>query len=157
MRNLKIIAVIFLLSLVFTTATHANTETIIEKKSPTALPVMQAGGYSNISNEKMQELLDQGILLIDIRREEEWKHTGIVKGSKTITFFDKTGRVNQDFVPQFTAIAKKDQPIMLICRTGARTQAASAAIAQQLGYKKVMNVTTGIMGWIGEKRPVTSY
>ena len=120
-------------------------------------PIPQAGGYSNIGYNKLKELIAQGVTLVDIRREEEWKQTGIIKGSKTITFFDRTGRINPNFVPEFTALVKKDQPVALICRTGNRTQAASQAIAQQLGYKNIMNVTHGITGWIAEKRPVTKY
>lgn len=120
-------------------------------------PVLQPGGYSNIDNAKLQELIKQGVTLVDIRRKEEWQQTGVVEGSKTITFFDHTGRINPNFVPEFTAIAKPDQPVVLICRTGNRTQAASQAIAQQLGYKDVYNVTHGITGWISEKRPVATY
>ena len=122
-----------------------------------AEPVPQSGGFSNIDNAKLQELLDQGVTLIDIRLEEEWQQTGIVKGSKTITFFDHMGRINPNFVPQFTSIADPEKPVMLICRTGNRTTAASQAIAQQLGYKKVLNVTHGIVGWISEKRSIVSY
>ena len=157
MRNFKTNTIIFLSSLFFASAVYANTQTADQAKPVSSAPVMQAGGYSNISNTKLQELLDQGILLVDIRRKEEWQQTGIVKGSKTITFFDKTGRINNDFVPQFTAIAKPDQPIMLICRTGNRTQAVSTALVQQLGYKNVMNVTNGIVGWMAEKRSVDKY
>ncbi len=122
-----------------------------------AEPVPQLGGYSNIDNGKLKELVNQGVLLVDIRRQEEWQQTGIVEASKTITFFDRTGNINPDFVTEFTAIAKPDQPVMLICRTGNRTQAVSKAIAQQLGYNNVMNVTNGITGWIAERRPVSSY
>jgi len=120
-------------------------------------PIPQPGGYSNIDNAKLKELTEQGVLLVDIRLKEEWQQTGIVEGSKTITFFDRTGNINPNFVPEFTALAKPDQPVMLICRTGNRTQAASRAIAEQLGYKNVMNVTNGITGWMAEKRPVSSY
>lgn len=120
-------------------------------------PTPQAGGYSNIDNAKLQELLDQGVTLVDIRLQEEWQQTGVVKGSKTITFFDKTGRINPNFIPEFTKSVTPDQPVALICRTGNRTQAASQAIAQQLGYKNVMNVTHGIVGWQSEKRPVAKY
>jgi len=67
------------------------------------------------------------------------------------------GRINPNFVPEFTTIAQADKPVALICRTGNRTQAASQAIAQQLGYKDVMNVTHGITGWMAEKRPVVKY
>ncbi len=157
MRYLKINLILFLSCLFFTMSCIANTETAEDKKPIAAAPVIQAGGYSNISNAKLQELLDQGVLLVDIRRKDEWLQTGIVKGSKTITFFDQMGKINNDFVPQFTAIAKPDQPIMLICRTGNRTKAVSAALVQQLGYKNVMNVTTGITGWIAEKRSVEKY
>ncbi len=120
-------------------------------------PIPQTGGYSNIDNVKLQQLISQGVAIIDIRRPEEWQQTGIVKGSKTITFFDKTGRINPNFVPEFTAVTDPNQPVVLICRTGNRTKAASQAIAQQLGYKEVLNVTHGITGWIAEKRPVANY
>ena len=113
--------------------------------------------YSNVNNEELQKMIDDGVLVIDIRREEEWKQTGIIAGSKTITFFDRAGRISPDFLPKFTAVAKKDQAVVLICRSGARTKVASQAIAQQLGYKKVVNVTNGIMSWITEKRPISVY
>jgi len=122
-----------------------------------AEPIPQAGGYSNIDNAKLQELVKKGVTLVDIRRLEEWQQTGIVKSSKTITFFDNMGRINPNFVPEFTAIADPEKPVIFICRTGNRTQAASQAVAQQLGYKKVFNVTHGITGWIGDKRPVVPY
>lgn len=159
MISLKIKAVILFISLVFISACNSKTETVVETKTEiiTAEPLMQAGGYSNISNSKLQELLDQGVVLVDIRRKEEWQQTGIVEGSKTITFFDRTGQVSNDFLPKFSAIASLDQPIMLICRTGNRTKAASEALVKKLGYKNVMNVTTGIVGWIAEKRSVTKY
>lgn len=154
----NIIAISLLLTL---TACNAETNSSTNNSPASSVkagePIPQAGGYSNIDNAKLKELIAQGVTLIDIRRKEEWQQTGIVKGSKTITFFDRTGQINPNFVPEFTAIAKPDQPVALICRTGNRTQAASQAIAQQLGYKNVMNVTHGITGWIAEKRPVIKY
>ncbi len=158
LRIQNLLAISLLVSL---TACNAKTATAPVSSAPVATkaaePIPQAGGYSNIDNAKLEELVAQGVILVDIRREEEWQQTGVVKGSKTITFFDNTGRINPNFVPEFNAIAKQDQPVMLICRTGNRTQAASQAIAQQLGYKNVMNVTNGITGWISEKRPVVKY
>jgi rhodanese-related sulfurtransferase len=120
-------------------------------------PIPQSGGYSNINNAQLEKLMKKGVTLVDIRLQEEWQQTGIIKGAKTITFFTKTGRINPNFMPQFTALVKPNQPVALICRTGNRTNAASQAIAQQLGYKKVYNVTHGITGWIGQKRPVVAY
>jgi len=87
MLNPKIKSAIIFISLMFITACNAKTETVVETKTAPTAPEMQAGGYSNITNAKLKELLGQGVLLVDIRREEEWQQTGIVEGSKTITFF----------------------------------------------------------------------
>ncbi|MCK5809749.1 MAG: rhodanese-like domain-containing protein [Cocleimonas sp.] len=120
-------------------------------------PIPQSGGYSNINNAQLEQLMKKGVTLVDIRRQEEWQQTGIVKGANAITFFTRTGRINPNFMSEFKALVKPNQPVALICRTGNRTRAASQAIAQQLGYKKVYNVTHGITGWIGQKRPVVPY
>ena len=149
-----IFVVLFSISMV---ACNADTESKVNKSADIATLTPQAGGYSNINNEKLKELIAKGVTVVDIRRKEEWQQTGIIKGSKTITFFDQLGRINPKFVPEFSALVKPDQEVALICRTGARTSAASKAIAQQLGYNKILNVTHGITGWIAEKRPVVKY
>ena len=153
LKPLLIVAISLLLPLAACNAKSSSSPATTKA----AEPIPQTGGYSNIDNAFLKDLIAKGVTVVDIRRQDEWHQTGIVKGSKTITFFDHTGRINPNFVPEFTAIAKPDQPVALICRTGNRTQAASQAIAQQLGYKNVMNVTHGITGWIAEKRPVVKY
>lgn len=120
-------------------------------------PIPQAGGYSNISNAQLQKMIDDGVTVIDIRLEEEWRETGIVEGATPITFLTASGQINPRFVPEFTAAVQPDQPVALICHTGGRTRFASKAIAQQLGYKNVFNVTHGIKSWLEEKRAVVSY
>lgn len=154
----KLLTFVFIALLTPLTACNADSVSTSDA-SPTKAesPIPQAGGYSNISNAKLKALLAEGVTLVDIRRKEEWQHTGVIKGSKTITFFDNTGRINPNFAPEFTALVKKDQPVALICHTGNRTKIASEAIVKQLGYKNVLNVTHGITGWIAEKRPVTKY
>ncbi len=111
-------------------------------------------GVTHIDNDKLTALLDKGIVLIDIRRSEEWRQTGVVKGSKMITLFNAQGKVENNFVPRLQRIAKPDQPVALICRTGNRTLAASQMLTEQLGYSQVYNVTKGITQWIKENRLV---
>lgn len=161
MISKSIVVMFFSISLSFVgagcNASSSSNSVTLASTSKVAEPIPQAGGYSNIDNAKLQQLLDQGVTLVDIRLKEEWQQTGIINGSKTITFFDKTGRINPNFVPEFTKAVNPDQPVALICRTGHRSQAASQAIAQQLGYKHVMNITHGIVGWLSEKREVVKY
>ncbi|MEN8214359.1 MAG: rhodanese-like domain-containing protein, partial [Pseudomonadota bacterium] len=100
------------------------------------------------------QLLERETTLVDIRRPEEWKQTGIVPGSRMITLFNSRGKVNPNFVSELQRVSSPDKPVILICRTGNRTRAGSRMLVEQLGYKDVYNVTRGITGWIAERREV---
>ncbi len=113
--------------------------------------------YKNINNDELQQMLDKNVNLIDIRRPEEWKQTGIIENSKTLTFFLGSGQVNPEFMSQFQHVATdKNKPVIIICRTGSRSKAASEYISKSLGYSDVYNVTHGITGWIREGRKVVA-
>jgi rhodanese-related sulfurtransferase len=111
--------------------------------------------YFNIDNQQLKSMMDEGVTIIDIRRPEEWKQTGVVKGSQRLTSFDKGGRLMPSFLPTFTNNISKDQPVILICRTGNRTQALSTHLSKELGYTNIFNVKNGITSWIREGLPVT--
>ena len=109
--------------------------------------------YTNIGNAELKSLLAQGTPLYDIRRPEEWRQSGVVEGSRKQTFVDAAGRANPEFLPSFSAEVAKDAPVILICRTGNRTNALARELAAQ-GYSKIYNVRDGISGWLGERNPV---
>ena len=111
--------------------------------------------YFNVDNQQLKTMLDEGVTIIDIRRPEEWKQTGVVKGSQRLTSFDKGGRLVPNFLPTVTQNIPKDQPVILICRTGNRTSALSAHLSRELGYTNIYNVKDGITRWIREGNPVT--
>ena len=110
--------------------------------------------YTSIDNQQLKALQTQGIPVYDIRRTEEWAQTGVVEGSQRLTFVDDKGRVMPDFVARFTQAVGKNDPVILICRTGSRTDVLSRALAEQLGYTKIYNVKDGITRWISEGQPV---
>jgi rhodanese-related sulfurtransferase len=109
--------------------------------------------YTNVDNGKLKELVAQGMPLYDIRRAEEWRQTGVVEGSRKLTFVDAAGRLNPEFLPRFSAEVDKNKPVILICRTGNRTDALARELAE-MGYTQVYNVRDGITRWIGEGNPV---
>ena len=111
--------------------------------------------YTNVDNQGLERLLQQSVPVIDIRRPEEWRETGVVEGSRGITFVDASGRVTPKFLETFGATVGKDQPVVLICRTGNRTDVLARHLVEQMGYTQVYNVRDGIMGWLREGRPVT--
>jgi rhodanese-related sulfurtransferase len=109
----------------------------------------------DIDNAQLAKLMQDGVPVIDIRLQSEWEETGIVTGSKLHTFFDERGRADPAaWLNQVSPYARKEQPVIVICRTGNRTKAVSQFLSQQAGYATVYNVKAGIKGWIRESRPV---
>lgn len=109
--------------------------------------------YTNVDNAGLKSLLEQGVPLYDVRRPEEWRQTGVVAGSRLLTYVDAAGRPNPQLLPRLTGEVAKDAPIALICRTGNRTDALARELAAQ-GYTRIYNVRDGITRWIGEGNPV---
>lgn len=111
--------------------------------------------YSNVDNAELQMMLEKDIPIYDVRRPEEWRQTGVVEGSKLLTFVEASGRLNPDFIERFTAANSQHDPVILICRTGSRTSSLARLLVEKLGYTQVYNVRDGITRWIREDRPVT--
>jgi len=110
--------------------------------------------YVNLDNAGLKALAAQGVPVYDIRRPEEWRETGVVEGSQLLTFVDASGRLKPEFLPRFAADAGKDDPVILICRTGSRTDVLARYLVDKMGYTQVYNVRHGITRWIGDKHPV---
>ena len=111
--------------------------------------------YSNLNNEQLKTMLQQGTPVYDIRRPEEWQQTGVVADSQLLTFVDDRGRMLPDFMHRFTSTVGKDDPVILICRTGSRTSTLARHLVEHMGYTQVYNVHDGITRWIRDGQPVT--
>ena len=102
-----------------------------------------------IGNSALASLIDKQVPIIDIRRQEEWSQTGIIEGSILMTFFDKDGKAEVDtWLQNLDLVANKNEPFILICRTGRRTGLVSNFLNKKLKYEKVYDVTDGITEWI---------
>ena len=109
--------------------------------------------YTNVDNTQLKEQVALRVPVYDIRRTEEWRQTGVVEGSRKLTYVDAAGQPNPEFLPRFTAEVGKNDPVVLICRTGSRTDALARELAA-LGYTRVYNVRHGITRWISDKNPI---
>jgi rhodanese-related sulfurtransferase len=118
------------------------------------LLAVEAAKYSNINNIELKLLLDRGVKIVDIRRQEEWDASGIIKGSQKATAFNKNGDFNTTFVPTMMAVTSPEDEVIIICRSGNRTVAIAKFLTEQHGFKKVYNVTNGISKWIKDGFPV---
>jgi rhodanese-related sulfurtransferase len=78
------------------------------------------------------------VRIIDVRRPDEWVgEFGHIKEAELITL---------DTLPDHIDDLPKDQTIVFVCRSGARSAQASA-FAQQNGLTSVYNLQGGMIAW----------
>ena len=116
--------------------------------------------YKDIDSKEAYALAKKGAMLIDVRTKREFKRLH-AKGAVNIPIFDeKDGRreFNENFVAQIEYTVNDDysKPIILICRSGARS-AYAAEILGKNGFSTLYNVKKGFLmreGWLFYKLPV---
>ena len=118
------------------------------------LPLSLWAEIIHINNGELKALIAEDVTLIDVRRNEEWKQTGVVDGSHPLTFFDKAGNYDaKAWLSDLSSIVPKDQPVILICHAGVRSKVIANWLSNGVGYQKVYNVKKGIEDWIDQGNP----
>lgn len=95
------------------------------------------------------------IFLVDIRRPEEWRESGVAASSATISMHE------EGLLQKLARLTKGDtsKPIALICRTGARSTWLAGELEKR-GYTNILNVREGMFGsqagpgWLKRGLPV---
>lgn len=91
-------------------------------------------------------------VLIDVRTQAEWNFVGVpdlrsidqeLQLVEWITYPE--GSPNPDFVAQAAAGLDTQQPVLLLCRSGARSLAAAEALSAA-GFSTTYNVVAGFEG-----------
>ena len=92
------------------------------------------------------ELMKAGGRLVDVRTQPELLYVGRIPGALTIEWQTYPGnRPNPEFIGELAAVTKKDEPLMFICRSGARSHGAAEA-AMRAGWRETYNVLEGFEG-----------
>ena len=100
-------------------------------------------------------MVDQGAKVVDIRRADEWRETGVIDGSILLTAIDVDGRLVPDFPQALAGAVGPDEPVVVICRTGNRSAAISRMLSESGGFSRVVDAGGGIRAWVGAGQPVT--
>lgn len=116
-----------------------------------------AGGSLDVQAAHAQAAAGE-ILLIDIRRPDEWTRTGIGQGAQPLDMR------RPDFVEELDQLTDGDstQPIALICARGVRSARLSRKLTEA-GYASIIDVPEGMLGssagpgWLAQKLPVVPY
>lgn len=95
------------------------------------------------------------IILVDIRRPEEWADTGVAEGAIRL---DMTSSAFEARLAGLKA-ENPGKPIALICRTASRTRTVQEQLSAR-GWQGLVNVSGGMLGdgrnpgWLAEKLPL---
>ena len=104
---------------------------------------------------QLARLSASGVPIIDVRTEGEWKETGVIAGSRLVTFVDERGRSDPPaWLARVQEATKRKQPVILVCRSGRRSHAASEFLSQQAGYSTVYDLRGGLLAWDREGLPL---
>ena len=91
-------------------------------------------------------LMQGGARLIDVRTRPELAYVGRIPGAAAVEWQTWPGnQPNPQFIEELAALADKHEPVMFICRSGARSHAAAEA-ALQAGWREAYNVLEGFEG-----------
>lgn len=91
-------------------------------------------------------LMQAGVRLVDVRTQAELAYVGRIPGAAAVEWQTWPGnQPNPDFIAQLAAATDKGEPVMFICRSGARSHAAAEAAAQA-GWRETYNVLEGFEG-----------
>ena len=91
-------------------------------------------------------LMQAGAKLVDVRTKPELLYVGSIPGALAIEWQTYRGsRPNPEFIGELAAATKKDEPVMFICRSGARSHSAAEA-AMRAGWQETYNVLEGFEG-----------
>ena len=97
-------------------------------------------------------------VVIDIRRPDEWRRTGVIEGTHSMTFFDAEGNYDlRAWMSKLMPVAIRDQKIAIVCHSGGRSRPVSRFLHEDIGYRRVYNVRDGIAAWIAEGRPTVPH
>lgn len=122
------------------------------------IALAEATVLNQASPDDLKQAMADGVIVIDIRREEEWRETGIIEGAHTITAFTEQGGLHPEFQQKFfSLVTGPDVPVMLYCRTGSRTTSLGNALIDQVGFGDVTHLSEGIVGWLENSHPVVPY
>ncbi|MFP6697327.1 MAG: rhodanese-like domain-containing protein [Alphaproteobacteria bacterium] len=102
------------------------------------------------------------VTIIDIRRPDEWRQSGLPAGAERATV--RLSRGPNEFLHKIAKLTQgdKSKPIALICAAGVRFGYAAKLLASR-GYTQVMDISEGMLGnghgagWLARDLPISIF
>ena len=103
----------------------------------------------DIDNRELTNVLEKKINIIDVRTQNEWKSTGIIKGSFLRSLLNKNKKfIFEDWYKMFNNDFGRNKSIIFICASGVRSNYISHLVKKKKPDLIVYNLKRGINSWI---------
>jgi rhodanese-related sulfurtransferase len=116
-----------------------------------------AGGSYASPPDVLNAVRDGRVLLVDLRRPDEWERTGLAEGAVPIDMR------RPDFIEAVRqARVDATQPVAVICARGVRSQRMTTRLIEA-GIKPILDVPEGMLGsfagpgWLKRGLPVVAW
>ena len=108
-----------------------------------------------IDADQLRQMQARGVPVIDVREPGEFAEghiPGAVNIPRGVLEFEVDGHPAVNCVRD-PALGHRDQPVIINCRSGARSAMAADAL-RQLGFAEPLSLAGGFVGWAGAGLPV---
>ena len=116
--------------------------------------------YKSVSSDELIDMIENNAVALDIRTEEEWDKTGVIKGSFPETAFDKNGKFQVYVMDKIRALAasqSQDVNLIFISHDGETASMLANSFSEDLGFTNVSVLKGGILQWLKEDRKLFSH
>lgn len=127
-------------------------------KSPAELVAEARARITEVSVEALASEAPGSYVLIDVREPGEFATahiSGAIPIPRGVLEFQVEANPAIACVTE-PALAVREQPIVLYCRTGGRSALAAESL-QKLGFTRVRSLAGGITAWTAAGKPVTQH
>ncbi|MDA9862352.1 FKBP-type peptidyl-prolyl cis-trans isomerase [Candidatus Pelagibacter sp.] len=116
--------------------------------------------YKSVSSDELIDMIKNNAIALDIRTEEEWDKTGVIKGSFPETAFDKNGKFQvyvMDKIRALAAAQSQDVNLIFISHDGKTASMLANSFSEDLGFTKISVLEGGILQWLKESKKLSSH
>ena len=116
--------------------------------------------YKSVSSDELIDMIKNNAVALDIRTEEEWDKTGVIKGSFPETAFDKNGKFQvyvMDKIRALAAAQSQDVNLIFISHDGETASMLANSFSEDLGFTNISVLEGGILQWLKESKKLSSH
>jgi len=106
----------------------------------------------------VEKMIDDNVVMIDVRRVDEWQRTGVIKNAYLMTFFDEYGQHDvKNWMKEFEKIVTSKEPKFRCSWVNSVKTGKAKSTIQFNCRQKIKEINRGMALWQQELRETIPY